>query len=75
MIIVLSFRSIFLLSMCKIFVFGMPEDKIWDIQSFCELTGIHNGTMVLFIWFKNITLVIKTKSFMKQPVSSLDIRK
>lgn len=70
-----SFSYVILFSVCKVFVFRMPQYKIRNMQFFCQTTGIHNGAVVLFIRFENITLAVRTEGLMEKPVRSLDIGK
>ena len=51
----------------------MIQQKVFDVQFFCQFTCIFYRRMMLFIGLKNVALGIKTKRLMEQPFTVLRI--
>ena len=65
--ILAAFCQVQFLSGSDVPVFGVVEQQIFDMKLLCQLTGIFDRRMMLFIRVKNISLGIKAECFMEKP--------
>ena len=53
----------------------MPEHQIWDGKLLCQLAGLADGAVVLFIRVELLSLAVETEGLVEKPGAALHIGK
>jgi len=70
-VIYASFCRIERLTFRDLFIFGVPQKQMRDFKLFGQFTGLLYGAVMLFIWFKAVSVFVEAEGFVEQPGASL----
>lgn len=71
LVIGMSFCRIERLAFRDLFIFGVPQKQMGDFKLFGQFTGLLYGAVMLFIWFKAVSVFVEAEGFVEQPGASL----